>query len=500
MPVLVTKRPTPIIVITGPDFEPLGGLDREPVTERRAYWREIAHEAYLLKLKELNKGIDVDGQQLTPRKKPRRDSATGPVLSPHWSGSRFESELQWHVRGDSEAVLTWKQPFARIVSYHAEPQGGHLPRRDVVGLTAQSQAKLKAHGDRWWTARVNKGRRGAAARTTLGGYQPVGQVVLRKEITHTRRVKPRPAHVAAPEIAGPKPAYKLVQDLGPIWEAAGLKRTTVQEIAETVRRLEATQSGPTLTELARRLGITRPIAGKPEAVRLIERNLKERLRSGPELPPPPAKRPPPPPVPAPKPAPPKIAFNEAGPVTAFARRELAETVAGLPNQVVQLLSKGKARLVLAGRMADHLTPTQLAEQPRGYPPGSTFANCAAVYRPVGEIVVCETYEEIGTGLVRVNNAIAYGLLHETGHFIDLTKKHHSTGRAFRDAYQADVRALSSTAGLGYYLQAGDAGPEEAFAEIFAQLVGAPKLGPDLVALFPRCERHIRKLLGLGKRK
>jgi hypothetical protein len=85
-----------------------------------------------------------------------------------------------------------------------------------------------------------------------------------------------------------------------------------------------------------------------------------------------------------------------------------------------------------------------------------------------------------------------------GHAVDETYGNLSADAAFRAAYHADVADIrANNIPLDpYYLQPGDAGPEETFAEVFAQMYGggADTLTPNFLAAFPRVALAVRDKL------
>lgn len=288
MPVTRSQQP-PVIAIHGKDFEPAdGSFERVRKGDREAYFRQLAKYAYDQKLRELNKAIAPDGSKLLRRQKPRRDHATGPVLSPHWSESRFQTALRWAQRNGREAVLYWVKPWSRIVGYWSLGVRGIV--RDVVGLTDQSIARIKSQIAQWWSARVAKGRMGEAAFIYASPPLAVGGKISGSTFAGSLPQRPalfaspapvpiRPAIVPPPELLPNLPAYTIVQKLNPIYEAAGVRQTTLEAIQRTVRLLGRTQAKEPLIETAKRFGIKRPIETKKEAVRLIGLTLTERWRS-----------------------------------------------------------------------------------------------------------------------------------------------------------------------------------------------------------------------------
>jgi hypothetical protein len=151
-------------------------------------------------------------------------------------------------------------------------------------------------------------------------------------------------------------------------------------------------------------------------------------------------------------------------------------------------------------VTDHLSHLR-GVTPRGWPPGATWDRVPGLYDPASMTVVMATHDGARGASERALPDFGYGhgsfnaLFHEFGHALDATTAlgHDSRSPAFRTAYRADVPALR-TANLTYLLQPGDAGPEEAFAEVAARYFGTdPKLRTELPALHGFFEARARDL-------
>lgn len=147
--------------IFGPDFTPNDPeWLRATPNRRRDYWRRVGELAIQAKQAELRRGIDVDGRALKPVKPlSRKDGADGPPLTPHRGSSRFYYRMRVALRADGVTVF-WGDNWARVVQAHrvgALIRNGFgrgirikLPKRDVVGLTAQSQHWVAARAAAYW--------------------------------------------------------------------------------------------------------------------------------------------------------------------------------------------------------------------------------------------------------------------------------------------------------------------------------------------------------------
>jgi hypothetical protein len=136
--------------LAGADFEPANDPAWRLASEglRRAYWAHVGRLAVYFKRDELRRGLDAAGGKLARIKQPRPDGADGPPLSPHYAESRFLRYCQVRTTARS-ATIFWGSGWAKVVGYHARG-AGHLPVRDVIGLTRASQRKLAEHARLWW--------------------------------------------------------------------------------------------------------------------------------------------------------------------------------------------------------------------------------------------------------------------------------------------------------------------------------------------------------------
>jgi hypothetical protein len=151
-------------------------------------------------------------------------------------------------------------------------------------------------------------------------------------------------------------------------------------------------------------------------------------------------------------------------------------------------------------VTDHLSHLR-GVTPRGWPPGATWDSVPGLYDPASMTVVMATHDGARGATERDLPDFGYGhgsfnaLFHEFGHALDATTAlgHDSRSPAFRTAYRADLPALRH-ANHTYLLQPGDAGPEEAFAEVAARFFGRDaRLAAELPALHAFFEARAREL-------
>jgi hypothetical protein len=173
---------------------------------------------------------------------------------------------------------------------------------------------------------------------------------------------------------------------------------------------------------------------------------------------------------------------------------VATSLARLPAALLERASRGGVTVVACrDSVTDHLTSLR-GVQPRGWPPGSTWDSVPGLYDPVNKQLVIATHSDAAAARVLPSTGYGHGsfdaLLHEFGHAIDDSNAlgADSRSRPFRAAYERDRPAMT-TAGTQYLLQPGDAGPQEAFAEVAARYFGKD---PALPGAFPNMTGFFRE--------
>ncbi len=277
--------------LAGSDCEPESGWARATVPQRRGYWAYLAKRAYDEKIRELNAGVGVDGSKLARRLRPRRDRADGPPLLPHWTESRFRTELGYEATQD-QAVLYWRAPWAEIVGYHARGEVPGAPVRNVVGLTDRGFERVVNAARKWWATQVATGRRGEAS--TMHGKLPAGTGAQVRQAEREAEsggrpywlgeVLPTPKATVVPQpppvVRGGTPPWEIVQQLHGFLQSAGLQRTGPAQVDAAARRLGNTHTLATLVDVLYRLGVDEVPTSKAAAVDMLRRVLLDRLRTG----------------------------------------------------------------------------------------------------------------------------------------------------------------------------------------------------------------------------
>lgn len=298
----------------GDDFAPTDiAWFRAAAGDRRAYWRQVAVLARDEVYRQLTRGIGADGRRMPARKRPRHDRASGPVLVPHWSDSRFRTELRWQATEDG-AVLWWKSPWGKIVGYHARGEVRGAPVRNVVGVTAEGQSRIRRKAREWWDGKARAGAMGVRGWTMLGGldgptpppavatawkppprtpgswaaqlaaqHQAAGLLATSRPVPAVPRPLlpvPRPL-VPLPPLVGPPRVVRLHQEVSDFMWAAARLPSGVDEATITafILWVDREYTDEEIRELLYRLGVTEPVGTREELLELLKRQLIERLRT-----------------------------------------------------------------------------------------------------------------------------------------------------------------------------------------------------------------------------
>ncbi|MCA3013898.1 MAG: hypothetical protein INH41_16075 [Myxococcaceae bacterium] len=173
----------------------------------------------------------------------------------------------------------------------------------------------------------------------------------------------------------------------------------------------------------------------------------------------------------------------------------------LPGRLLDRAYRAGVRVVACrDSVTDHLTNLR-GVTPRGWPPGSTWDRVPGLYDPASMTVVMATHDGARGVTDRSLPDFGYGhgsfnaLFHEFGHALDGTNALGADSRSpeFRAAYKRDTAALRA-ANDTYLLQPGDAGPEEAYAEMAARYFGNdPRLRPTFPNLSAFFEARAHEL-------
>lgn len=133
--------------------------------------------------------------------------------------------------------------------------------------------------------------------------------------------------------------------------------------------------------------------------------------------------------------------------------------------------------VATGRFVTEVRPELKGVQPRGYPTGATWDNAEGLYHPKAKQVIVSEKRRKPDGTEVPSNRVAGVIRHEFGHAVDFANPQDrlSNRPDFVKIYEQEASAARSdpnaSKSLRYFLQAGEAGRQEAFAEGFGILHG-----------------------------
>ncbi len=452
-------------------------LSTYPDSVKLMFWQWVTDSALVVKDRELSKGWDKDGQihPLHRETIKHRKSEVGPVtktaprLEPALKRSRVRSLLRGRAH-HSSAELYWDfdavtgDSFAVILHYQAEEYG-----HDVFGLSDRGTAQVRREAlDKWQAWKVEAGH--ARPRVDVPGTQPIPKREVKKPI--------------------PKREVKGRMDL---------------------ENFDISSSGEKLKQAIE--------AGQFSGFRRLNAR-GEQWKPGTRIPPAPQGRGPgpapgpPKPRPAQPPAilvpsvvqPPKQVhpYIVMGKVDKDRHLEFDKMIQGLPEGVKVTLKKADIRHVLATKVIDYY-PELEKVQPKGWPAGMTWEHSEGLAQWGSKRVVIATHLKNLAGEYVPTYRFRATFYHETGHGVDLSLGRpvplegfeFSAQKPWHEAWTADVAKLTPSQKLkfAYYLQPGSNGPQETFAELFANFHGESVTpGEMLQDSFPECKALLAKTL------
>lgn len=209
------------------------------------------------------------------------------------------------------------------------------------------------------------------------------------------------------------------------------------------------------------------------------------------------------PKPEPTPTPKPVGFIVAGNPPQSAIDEFSAMHATLSKHVQEKLENAGFKHVFAERLIDHY-PELKGVSPRGWGSGTWDNSDGVANWDRKEILIARTRKMSGTtGIYTESTRLRGVFFHETGHGLDIALgRHQIQGFEFTsqnpwfEAYANDFANIDAQnkAKLSYYIQEGDAGRQETFAELFANVYNASVLGERIDIYFPRCMALLRSTL------
>jgi hypothetical protein len=180
------------------------------------------------------------------------------------------------------------------------------------------------------------------------------------------------------------------------------------------------------------------------------------------------------------------------------KKQVADSLDRVPSHIHEAVNNAGVKVVAAELVTSH-RPELKGMKPRGWSSG-TWDSAEGLYnKGQKEVLVTEKFKRRSNGPAENSKRIPGVVLHEYGHAVDANFSPGtvlSSDQRFVDAYKQDVSQIDPSAkpALSYFLQRGDAGREEAFAEIFAQIHGYGSTMSRLLPQFPRTRLAMQELL------
>jgi len=168
-----------------------------------------------------------------------------------------------------------------------------------------------------------------------------------------------------------------------------------------------------------------------------------------------------------------IPFQAVGSVDALFVADMQKALAKVPTAVADVIRDAGIKTKV-GNFVTEINPSTQGKTPRGWPPGTTWDNADGYFDSnKKEIGTTQYLKEINTGNAKLGRGSAV-LMHETGHAYNYASGDPAQNdSAYIGAYKKDALALTgdvSKSALKYYLQSGEAGRNEAFAEAFSTAI------------------------------
>jgi hypothetical protein len=168
----------------------------------------------------------------------------------------------------------------------------------------------------------------------------------------------------------------------------------------------------------------------------------------------------------------------------------------IPEQVLTNLMSAGYSVVIAPTILDAM-PRRSGYSPRGYGDDANYDNAAALFKTDSrQILIAEKLQLSKNSPDYKNNDFATDAVrHELGHAVDCNAGYPSRRSEFKAAYDKDERKLSAfdRNRFAYFLQPGDSGRSELFAQFFAakytpdnwqnkQMIDLLNVFPDVIPL------------------
>ncbi len=173
--------------------------------------------------------------------------------------------------------------------------------------------------------------------------------------------------------------------------------------------------------------------------------------------------------------------------------EIKQLLAALPVSVLRALCENRAKISIYPSVIEDDFRIQNT-RPRGWDEGTSWANSPAFCRGT-EVVVSQYVTDRTTGEIEDASDAVGVIRHELGHAFDHCLDI-SDSEEFKHTYRLEAARVPSELHkkFDYYLQSGDGGPSETFAELFNAKFGGytdrarGDIATQVKAHFPNCNK------------
>jgi hypothetical protein len=189
-------------------------------------------------------------------------------------------------------------------------------------------------------------------------------------------------------------------------------------------------------------------------------------------------------------------------------QDFDEAAKTIPQPVWQVVLDAGWRVSLAENVVD-AAPALRGVTPRGWPAGLMWDNTDAVHLPTAKLLIIAEKRRNKKGQIVRCTRVGGVLRHEVGHAYDVVSgkpaQFESAKQTFLNAYAYDLAEMGSQrrSELHYYVQQGQAGHQETFAEAFGIVFGGGSDAAHQQAFtiaFPRTIESVRRAVGVPRVK
>lgn len=198
-----------------------------------------------------------------------------------------------------------------------------------------------------------------------------------------------------------------------------------------------------------------------------------------------------------KPEAPPIFIGKRSKDTDYIEAKVNKAVLKIPKKIREKLAQGGLKLRIVPSLID-ADPGLARGRPSGYTHGGGWDNCPGRYDDMRRTIFIGERNGWRNQPMTRNEGAEGITVHEFGHAFD-HQNYCSTSEEFKKAFAEDTKSLTNEMRLAYqvYLQEGEAGPSEMFAELFHCFFSSETShrSMDMAKQFPKCYQYVEKRAG-----